>query len=38
MGGQGGWAVFDAAAKALGLTPEQLFTELHSGKTLSDVA
>ena len=38
MGGQGGWAVFDAAAKALGLTPEQLFTELHSGKTLADVA
>jgi hypothetical protein len=38
MMGQGDWTVFDAAAKALGLTPEQLFTELHSGKTLSDVA
>ena len=38
MMGQGNWTVFDAAAKALGLTPEQLFTELHSGKTLSDVA
>ena len=39
MGGGGGdWTVFDAAAKALGLTPEELFSELHSGKTLSDVA
>ena len=39
MMGQGGdCTVFDAAAKALGLTPEQLFSELHSGKTLTDVA
>ena len=38
MGGGGDWTVFDAAAKALGLTPEELFSELHSGKTLSDVA
>jgi hypothetical protein len=39
MMGQGGdWTVFDAAAKALGLTPTELFTELHSGKTLSDAA
>jgi hypothetical protein len=38
MGAGGDWTVFDAAAKALGLTPEQLFSELHSGKTLSDVA
>jgi hypothetical protein len=37
MGG-GDWNTFDAAAKALGLSPEQLFTELHSGKTLSDLA
>jgi hypothetical protein len=37
MGG-GDWSTFDAAAQALGLTPEQLFSELHSGKTLSDVA
>ena len=32
------WAVFDAAAEALGLTPEQLFAELHSGKSLADIA
>lgn len=32
------WAVFDAAAQALGLTPEQLFSELHSGKTLEEIA
>ena len=38
MWGAGGWSVFDAAAEALGLTPEQLFTELHSGKTLEQVA
>jgi hypothetical protein len=37
MGG-GDWSTFDAAAQALGLTPEQLFSELHSGKTLSDLA
>jgi hypothetical protein len=38
MGGGGDWAVFDAAAKALGLTPEELFSQLHSGKTLTDIA
>jgi hypothetical protein len=32
------WSAFDAAAEALGLTPDQLFSELHSGKSLSDVA
>lgn len=32
------WAVFDAAAEALGLAPEGLFTELHSSKTLDEVA
>jgi hypothetical protein len=37
MGGQQGWAAFDAAAKALGMTPDELFNELHSGKTLADV-
>jgi hypothetical protein len=37
MGG-GDWSTFDAAAEALGLSPEQLFTELHAGKTLSDLA
>jgi hypothetical protein len=32
------WATFDAVAEALGLTPEELFTELHSGKTLDEIA
>ena len=32
------WAEFDAVAEALGLTPMELFTELHSGKTLDDIA
>jgi hypothetical protein len=36
--GRDGWGTFDAAAKALGLSPEQLFTELHAGKTLTDLA
>jgi len=34
----GSWAVFDAAAEALGLTPEELFAELHAGKSLADIA
>jgi hypothetical protein len=32
------WATFDAAAEALGLTPEELFSELHAGKTLEEIA
>jgi hypothetical protein len=36
--GGGSWTEFDAAAQALGMTPEQLFSELHSGKSLSDIA
>jgi hypothetical protein len=36
--GGDGWTMFDAAAEALGLTPEELFTELHSGKSLAEVA
>jgi len=36
--GHGDWSTFDAAAEALGLSPEQLFTELHAGKTLTDLA
>lgn len=32
------WAEFDAAAEALGLTPEELFSQLHSGKTLAEIA
>jgi hypothetical protein len=35
-GGQ--WTMFDAAAEALGLTPEELFAELHAGKTLDEIA
>jgi hypothetical protein len=35
----GGWtSQFDAVAKALNLTPAQLFEQLHSGKSLSDIA
>ena len=32
------WAVFDAAAEALGLKPEGLFAELHAGKSPADIA
>jgi hypothetical protein len=32
------WTAFDAMAEALGLTPEALFSELHSGKTLEEIA
>ena len=35
-GGQ--WTMFDTAAEALGLTPEELFAELHAGKSLEEVA
>ena len=34
----GEWTMFDAAADVLGLTSEELFTELHGGKTVADVA
>ena len=38
LGGRS-WAVFDAAAEALGLSPDGLFAELHdAGKTLTEVA
>lgn len=33
-----GWSEFDAVAKALNLTPTQLFEQLHSGKTLAEIA
>jgi hypothetical protein len=37
--GDGSWTLFDTAAEALGLTPNELFTELHDeGKTLAEVA
>jgi hypothetical protein len=32
------WTTFDAVAKTLGLTPEELFAELHAGKTLEEIA
>ena len=38
VGGGGRWTMFDTAAEALGLTPEDLFAELHSGKTLEEIA
>ena len=47
LGGFGGWfgfgrgnnwAEFDAVAKALNMSPDDLFTELHSGKTLAQIA
>jgi hypothetical protein len=33
-----GWGDFDTVAKALNLTPTQLFEQLHSGKTLEEIA
>jgi hypothetical protein len=36
--GGGSWTQFDAAAKALNLTPTQLFEALHGGKSMSDIA
>jgi len=37
--GGGGWtAEFDVVAAALNLTPTQLFEQLHSGKTLAEIA
>jgi hypothetical protein len=32
------WTMFDTAAEALGLTPEELFAELHAGKSLDEIA
>jgi hypothetical protein len=34
----GNMATFDAVAKALNLDPTELFNQLHSGKSLSDIA
>ena len=36
--GGGSWKNFDAMAEALKMTPTQLFEELHSGKSLADIA
>jgi hypothetical protein len=38
FGGGGSTANFDAIAKALNLPPTQLFEQLHSGKTLAEIA
>lgn len=39
FGGRGGsFENFDAMAEALNLTPTQLFEQLHSGKTLAEIA
>jgi len=38
LGGGNRWTMFDTAAEALGLTPEELFAELHSGKSLEEIA
>ena len=32
------WTMFDTTAEVLGLTPEELFAELHAGKSLAEVA
>lgn len=34
----GGWMMFDAVAEAMGLTPVELFTELHEGKRVVEIA
>jgi hypothetical protein len=36
--GGGSWDTYDTIAEALGLTPTELFTELHLGKSLSEIA
>lgn len=37
--GGGSWTIFDTIAEALGLTPNELFTESHDeGKTISEIA
>jgi len=38
VAGGGQWTMFDTAAEVLGLTPEELFAELHEGKSLEEVA
>jgi transposase len=36
--GGGQWTMFDKAAEALGLPPEEFFAELHAGKSLAEIA
>ena len=34
----GSWTMFDTAAEALGLTPDEFFVESHAGKSLAEIA
>ena len=36
--GGGQWTMFDTAAEALGLTPEEYFAELRAGKSMEEIA
>lgn len=36
--GEGFWTMYDAVAEAVGVTPEDLFTELHEGKSVAEIA
>ncbi len=36
--GEGFWTTYDEVTEALGLTPDELFSELHDGKTLAEIA
>jgi hypothetical protein len=36
--GGGPWTMFDVAAEALGMTPEELFAELRAGKNPAEIA
>ncbi len=36
--GDGPWTIFDTAAEALGMTPEELFDEMRAGKNLTEIA
>lgn len=36
--GEGFWTAYDGVAEVLGLEPEALFTELHGGRTIAEIA
>ena len=36
--GGGSWSLYDTMAEALGLTPQELFTQLHEGNSLEEIA